>query len=157
MSSYLTFYLVPKISKKKYDYNKDDGHTETEVKLSEGKPLALLYYSRNTDVYQAYRDTLNPAYTGMEEKYTEVTYSDAERVVTEFENDVKRVEDRLAINYKMLKEGGYSYELWEDIQSMERHLREQKETLNELKYISSLVYECTHEWCDFEKVLINVD
>lgn len=157
MSSYLSFYIVPKLSKKKYDYNKDDGNTEVEIKLSEGLPLLLFSYSRNNDVYQAYNETLNPAYAGMEEKYTEVSYEDAQKVVREYENDIKKSEQRLAINYKILKEGGYSSELWEEIHSEENYILEQKNTLEELKFIANLVYEITSTWSDFDKVLINVD
>ena len=157
MSSYLTFYLVPKKTRKKYDYSKDDGHTETEVELSTGLPLALMSYSRNNEIYRAFSETLNPAYAGMEEKYTELTTDGCKMVIEDLENDIKSTEKRLAINYKMLKEGGYSSELWEDIHSMEDYLSEQKETLEEVKYISRLVYECTEGYNDFEKVLINVD
>lgn len=156
MSSYLNFYVVPRLSKKKYDYTKDDGHTEVEIKLSEGLPLLLLNYSRNSDIYQAYNDTLNPAYGGMEEKYTELSYEDAQRVAREFENDLEKSEQRLAINYKMLKEGGYSSELWEEIQSGETYVAEQKESLEELRFIANLVYEIK-TWGDFEKILINID
>ena len=45
MSSYLTFYLVPKKTRKKYDYNKDDGHTEIEVELSTAYTTWLWIYS----------------------------------------------------------------------------------------------------------------
>ena len=157
MSSYLTFYLVPKKTRKKYVYNENDGNTETVEELSTGKPLALFTFSRNNEVYQAYSDSLNPAYGGMEEKYTEVTYEDSQKVVNDFEEELKKTEQRLAVNYKMLKEGGYSSELWEEIHSAEEYLLEQKDALNELKFISDLIYECTNDWTDFEKVLINVD
>ena len=157
MSSYLTFYLVPKKTKKRYDFNKDDGHTETEVELSTGTPLALVSYSRSNDIYRAFNETLNPAYAGMEEKYTELTTDGCKRVIEDLESEIKSTEKRLAINYKMLKEGGYSSELWEDIHSMEDYLSEQKETLESIKNICSLVYECTEGYNDFEKVLINVD
>ena len=157
MSSYLTFYLVPKKTRKKYGYDENEGNTETEEEISTGKPLVLFSFSRNNDVYQAYNNSLNPAYAGMEEKYTEVTYEDSQKVVNDFEEDLKSTEKRLEINYKMLKEGGYSSELWEDIQSTEQYLSEQKDALNELKFISNLIYECTNDWTDFEKVLINVD
>ena len=153
----LTFYLVPKKSKKIYDYNKDDGHTTKEIKLSEGEPLALMSYSRSSDIYQAYYETLNPVYAGDEDKYTDLTYKDAKRVCDEFEKEIKDIEERLRIDYKMLKEGGYSSELWDDIHSMETHLKEQKEVLEEMKFISNLVYYCENEYCDFEKVLINID
>ena len=157
MSSYLTFYLVPKKTKKQYDYSKDDGRTEIEIELSTGKPLRLMTYSRNSDVYQAYYETLNPAYCGMEEKYTDVTYEDANRVVREFENDIKRTEDTLAVDYKMLKESGYNSDLWEEIQSTEKYLKEQKESLESLKYVADIVREVYDGYNDFEKVLINID
>lgn len=157
MSSYLTFYLVPKKTKKKYDFNKDDGSTEIEVELSKGEPLCLMSYSRSSDIYQAYKDELNPAYCGMEEKYTEVTYEDSKRVCRSFEDEIKDTKQRLEIDYKMLKEGGYNSDLWEEIQSFEKYYAEQKSVLEELKIISSLVYEVTKGYTDFEKVLINVD
>ena len=132
MSSYLTFYLVPKKTRKKYDYSKDDGHTETEVELSTGIPLALMSYSRNNEIYRAFSETLNPAYAGMEEKYTELTTDGCKMVIEDLE-------------------------MWEDSHSMEDYLSEQKETLESVKNICSLVHECTQGYNDFEKVLINVD
>lgn len=157
MSSYLTFYLVPKKTRKKYDFNKDDGHTETEVELSTGTPLALISYSRNNEIYRAFNETLNPAYAGMEEKYTELTMDGCKRVIDDLESEIKSTEKRLAINYKMLKEGGYSSELWEDIHSMEEYVSEQKETLESIMNICNLVHECTEGYNDFEKVLMNID
>lgn len=157
MSSYLTFYLVPKKTRKKYDFNKDDGSTEIEVELSTGTPLVFLSYSRSNEIYQAFNETLNPAYAGMEEKYTELTIGNCDLVITELEKEIRSTEKRLKINYKMLKEGGYSSELWEDIHSMEEYLEEQQSTLEEVKNIRNIVYECTEGYNDFEKVLINVD
>ena len=155
MSSYLSFYLVPKKTKTRYTYDENGGHEE-EIKISDGKPLYLMCYSRNTDIYQSFNETLNVAYAGNEEKYTELTYEDAKRVVSEFENDIKITEKRLETDYKMLKEGGYHDDLFSEIQGMEDHLSEQKESLEELKYIASSVYEWTNN-TDFEKVLINID
>lgn len=157
MSSYLTFYLVPKKTRKKYDFNKDDGHTETEVELSTGTPLVLVSYSRNNEIYRAFNETLNPAYAGMEEKYTELTTDGCKLVIEDLETEIKSTEKRLEIDYKMLKEGGYSSELWEDIHSMEEYVSEQKETLESIRHICSLVNECTNGYNDFEKVLINID
>ena len=55
MSSYLTFYIVPK----------EEG----------SKPIALLNYSRNNDIYQYFVDNVRVAFVGMEEnpQYTELT------------------------------------------------------------------------------------
>lgn len=157
MSSYLSFYLVPKKTKKRYGYDEEKGNTEEEVKVSEGEPLLLMSYSRSSEVYQAYNDTLNPAYAGNDDKYTELTYEDAKRVIDEFESDIKKTEKRLAVSYKMLKEGGFSDELYTEINSTEEYLDEQKAVLEELKHISNIVYECSNSWTDFEKVLINID
>ena len=157
MSSYLTFYLVPKKTRKKYDFNKDDGHTEIDVELSTGTPLVLVSYSRSNEIYRAFNETLNPAYAGMEEKYTELTTDGCKRVIEDLESEIKSTEKRLEIDYKMLKEGGYSSELWDDIHSMEEYASEQKETLESVRHICSLVNECTNGYNDFEKVLINID
>lgn len=158
MSSYLNFYLVPKKTRKMYDYNKDDGHTEIEVDLATGEPLLFMSYSRSNDIYQAYNETLNPVFIGMKEpQYSELTYENAKQVVNEYEEDLNKTEERLKIDYKMLKEGGYSSELWEDIHSMEEYLKQQQKCVEELKYISSIVYEVTEGYTDFEKVLINID
>jgi len=157
MSSYLTFYLVPKKSKKSYEYSPDEGHTEKEIELSKGTPLVFTSYSRNNEIYRAFYESLNPAYAGMEEKYTELTSENCKLVINEFEEDIKSTEKRLEIDYKMLKEGGYSSELWDDIHSMEKYLSEQKETLKTIKYLADIVYECYQGFNDFEKVLINID
>ncbi len=157
MSSYLTFYLVPKKTRKKYDFNKDDGHTEIEVELSTGTPLVLMSYSRSNEIYHAFNESLNPVYAGNEEKYTELTIEKCKQVIDDLERDIKSTEKRLAINYKMLKEGGYSSELWEDIHSMEEYLSEQKETVESVRHIENIVYETANGYNDFEKVLFNVD
>lgn len=157
MSSYLTFYLVPKKTRKKYNFNAEEGNTETEIELSKGLPLVLASYSRSSDIYSAFNDVLHPAYAGMEEKYTELTTDGCKRVIDDLESEIKSTEKRLEIDYKMLKESGYSSELWEDIHSMEKYLLEQKDTLSEAHYIRNIVEECTNGYNDFEKVYINID
>ena len=63
----------------------------------------------------------------------------------------------MAVSYKMLKEAGYSSELWEDIQSTEEYLKEEKSVLDELKFITFIIEETEKGFNEFEKVLINVD
>lgn len=158
MSSYLSFYLVPKKYKKTYKFNKDNGHTETEVELSKGEPLLFMSYSRSSEVYQAYDDALDIVFCGMNEtQYTELTYEKAKHVIQIFEENIRRTEARLKTDYKMLKEGGYSSELWEEIHSFEDYVSEQKSTLVELKSIANMVYDVYEDYNDFEKVLINID
>ncbi len=158
MSSYLNFYLLPKKSKKSYTYTENGGNIEEEIKLTEGKPLLFDSYSRSDDVYQSFNDTLNIAYAGDEEKYTDVTLDDVKRVIDNFEVDIDKTKKRLEVNYKMLKEGGYHGELYVDIQSSEEYLQTQTDTLKRLRYIQYLVSVCTDSICgDFEKVVANID
>lgn len=60
MSSYLSFYLVPR------------AHPEEK--------LLLQSFSRSNEVYQRFSDNLNIAYAGNEEKYTKLTISDVESI-----------------------------------------------------------------------------
>lgn len=156
MSSYLTFYLVPKKTKTRYWHDENGSHEE-EIEISKGHPLSIMSFSRNNEVYQAYNETLNPVYAGIEDKYTELTVADAERVVSEYEQEVKSTEKRLEITYKMLKNGGSCESLWGDIHETERYLDEQKHALSELKHLAGFVYEVTNSCTDIEKVLINID
>lgn len=157
MSSYLNFYLVPKKNKITYSYD-DNGHKEEEVKLTEGKPLLFSSYSRSGDVYQAFNDVLSIAYTGDGDKYTDITVDDVKRVINEYEVEINETKNRLAVNYKMLKEGGYHEELYVDIQSAEKYLKEQEHILNILNIILKIVYECYNvNYNDFEKVVANIN
>ena len=113
MSSYLTFYFVPKKSKTTYK----DGE-EKEVDLVQ-EPLRVLTYCRSSEIYQNYYHVLNPAYAGNEEKYTEITESDAERVTKYFlEEKLQPAEKRLESLYKIIK-NSYNPDLAEDIVEFE--------------------------------------
>lgn len=152
MSSYLTFYLVPKKTKTKYD--KDD--KEIEVELTQ-EPLSLLSYCRSSDIYQAYYENLHPAYCGNEEKYTELTYLDAKEVRDTYKREcVESTEKRLKVLYKIIREN-YNEDITEEILSAESYLSDCKNTLELLNTICDIVYEVTEGYGDFEKVLINID
>lgn len=158
MSSYLTFYLVPKKTTKKYSFDGSQ-NTEEEIKLSEGKPLSFLTYSRSSDIYQAFNENLNVVYIGNDDepKYEELTLDKIDYVISEQEDDIKKTEQRLETDYKMLKNGAAIDDMWEDIHSMEDYLREQREVLQEIKYIKFWVTECIEGYNQFEKVLMNID
>ena len=78
MSSYLTFYLVPK--------------------AEDSKPLDLISYSRNTDVYQYFDEVLHVAYIGIgnEKQYTELNTSKVDKVLEELRNDISKAQKRMA-------------------------------------------------------------
>ena len=74
MSSYLSFYLVPR------------AHPEEK--------LLLQSFSRSNEVYQRFSDNLNIAYAGNEEKYTKLTISDVESVIQDIDADITKAETR---------------------------------------------------------------
>ena len=138
MSSYLTFYLVPKGEDK--------------------KPLTFISYSRNNDVYQSYYEELNPAYIGNgdEPNYTELTPEKALQVVNTAKDDLKKAEKALnnrILAYKELNDT--SEEAIQDIASTREYIEELKEGLAELQCIYNWVSDIGYS--DFEKVLINID
>lgn len=138
MSSYLTFYLVPKGDDK--------------------KPLTFVSYSRINDVYQSYYEELNPAYMGNsdETNYTELTPEKALQVVNTAKDDLKKAEKALNNRISAYKElNDTSEEAIQDITSTREYIEELKENLSELQYIYDWVSEI--EYSDFEKVLINID
>ena len=71
MSSYLSFYIVPKRK------------SDTEKK----QHIILTSFSRNSDIYQYFWENINPAYCGMEEKYTTLTKENVKSVIDDFEKD----------------------------------------------------------------------
>ena len=138
MSSYLTFYLVPK------------GENQ--------KPLAFTSYSRNNDVYQSYNEELSPAYIGNDDKpnYTELTPEKALQVVNAAKEDLKKAERALNNRISAYKElNDTSEEAIQDITDTKEYIEELKEGLAELQCIYNWVSDI--EYSDFEKVLINID
>ena len=71
MSSYLTFYIVPK----------EEG----------SKPISLIGYSRSSEIYQYFNDSINPAYVGTGDKinYTELTVSHVDKVINDLQSIFK--------------------------------------------------------------------
>lgn len=144
MSSYLTFYLVPK---------KDKG----EVK----EPLAFLSYSRNSAIYQAFYENINVAYIGNGDKpnYTELTKDLVNKVVDAVKTDYDDAQKNFAARmeaYKAVKLEGKTFEDYvEDFQSTTLYLEELKENIARVDLIAFMVEDL--EYSDFEKVLINID
>lgn len=138
MSSYLTFYLVPKGNDK--------------------KPLALMAYSRNSDIYQAYYENAHPAFIGNgdEPNYTELTSEMALQVVNAAKEDLKKAETALNNRIAAYKElGNMSDEAIQDIAETKDYIKDLKYNLIELQCIYCWVGDI--EYSDFEKVLINID
>lgn len=144
MSSYLTFYLVPKKDK-------------DEAK----EPLAFLSYSRNSNIYQVFYENVNVAYIGNSEKsnYTELTKDLINKVVDAVKTDYNDTQKNFAARmeaYKAIKLEEKAFEDYiEDFQSTTLYLEELKESVIQIEFIASIIEDL--DYSDFEKVLINID
>jgi hypothetical protein len=136
MSSYLTFYVVPK---------------------AEGsKPLALVSYTRSSAIYRCFNETLNVAYIGIgdEPQYTELTVDKVNRVIENMKDEIEGNKKRLA-EYEKHAAGNtdiieYIIELKEDTEILEYFL-------HKAEFIKELVEEASDDWNEYNKILCNVD
>lgn len=153
MSSYLTFYLVPKKVRERYV----DGKPKEE-KLTEGKPMTLLSYSRNHPIYRAFDEGCNVVYAfgkEGEEKYTEITSDMFDDAIETVDEDIKHTEQRLEVDYKVMK-ANFCNEVYEEILSFENYLAELKEDKGMLVNLKDFLLDSV-KYSDFEKILANVD
>ena len=152
MSSYLTFYLIPK--KVKTFENMEGIH---EIKLSEGVPLRIDCFSRSSNVYQYFYNNLNIAYCGKEDKYTEITPENFNTVLEVIKNDAVSLHKRIKSYYKALQ-GPNFREVLGDIEVFEEEHTDLLETYNYVKGLKTFIENATDKYSgDFEKCVANID
>ena len=132
MSSYLSFYLVPK------------AHPEER--------LLLQSFSRSIEVYQRFFDNLSIAYAGNEEKYTKLTVSDVESVIQDLDGDIAKAEAR-RVEYEKFCHG--NSELIEEIISTKEYIRDLQSTRDYISFIRDILTDL--DYSGFSDVLCNVD
>ena len=142
MSSYLTFYGVPKKGNK--------------------EPIAITSYSRNTMVYQMFKDSINPTFVGIDDvHYDELTKEKIQTVYKyvceEYESYKKKHDDK----EKMMQNIRYAEpmalaEMVNELADEEEYIREMYDTKVIINEISAFVYDVGIGCTGFEKVLINV-
>ena len=132
MSSYLSFYLVPK------------AHPEER--------LLLQSFSRSNEVYQRFFDNLSVAYAGNEEKYTKLTVSDVESVIRDLDDDIAKAEAR-RVEYEKFCHG--NSELIEEIISTKEYIRDLQSTRDYISFIRDVLTDL--DYSGFSDVLCNID
>lgn len=132
MSSYLSFYLVPK------------AHPEER--------LLLQSFSRSNEVYQRFFDNLSIAYAGNEEKYTKLTVSDVESVIRDLDDDIAKAEAR-RVEYERFFHG--NSELIEEMISTKEYIRDLQSTRDYISFIRDILADL--DYSGFSDVLCNVD
>ena len=155
MSSYLIFYVIPKKTKTCY---KKDGTSEA-VEVSKGVPLALMSFSRNSNVYQSFYEYLSPTYIGDNEpKYDELEESDMTYVINKLREDLEDAKTRHQNKLKVLGAltSFHDYDTLNQLIDEEDFIKEKEENLNELIWLKSFLFEI--KYGDFEeKILMNID
>ena len=132
MSSYLSFYLVPK------------AHPEER--------LLLQSFSRSNEVYQRFFDNLSIAYAGNEEKYTKLTVSDVESVIQDLDGDIAKAEAR-RVEYEKFCHG--NSELIEEIISTKEYIRDLQSTRDYISFMRDVLTDL--DYSGFSDVLCNID
>ena len=132
MSSYLSFYLVPK------------AHPEER--------LLLQSFSRSNEVYQRLFDNLSVAYAGNEEKYTKLTISDVESVIQDIDADITKAETRRT-EYEKFCYG--NPESIEEIISTKEYIRDLQSTRDYISFIRDVLTDL--DYSGFSDVLCNID
>ena len=132
MSSYLSFYLVPR------------AHPEER--------LLLQSFSRSNEVYQRFSDNLNIAYAGNEEKYTKLTISDVESVIRDLDDDIAKAEAR-RVEYERFCHG--NSELIEEMISTKEYIRDLQSTRDYISFIRDVLTDL--DYSGFSDVLCNID
>ena len=147
MSSYLNLYLLPK---------------KWENAEESPRPLLFKSWSRNTDMYDLFRDYCNPTYIGNGDKsqYSKLNIKDLQYGINKEEELLAKAEQRLNDRLATIKELGKSVpkevvdEYLEDLPSTREYIADTRETLNEAKVLCDLL---SYEFSDFGEILINVD
>lgn len=132
MSSYLSFYLVPK------------AHPEER--------LLLQSFSRSNEVYQRFFDNLSITYAGNEEKYTKLTVSDVESVIRDLDDDIAKAEAR-RVEYEKFCHG--NSELIEEMISTKEYIRDLQSTRDYISFIRDILADL--DYSGFSDVLCNID
>lgn len=132
MSSYLSFYLVPK------------AHPEER--------LLLQSFSRSNEVYQRFFDNLSVAYAGNEEKYTKLTVSDVESVIRDLDDDIAKAEAR-RVEYEKFCHG--NSELIEEMISTKEYIRDLQSTRDYISFIRDVLTDL--DYSGFSDILCNID
>lgn len=132
MSSYLSFYLVPR------------AHPEEK--------LLLQSFSRSNEVYQRFFDNLSIAHAGNEEKYTKLTVSDVESVIRDLDDDIAKAEAR-RVEYEKFCHG--NSELIEEMISTKEYIRDLQSTRDYISFIRDILADL--DYSGFSDVLCNID
>lgn len=134
MSSYLTFYAR----------SKDEG----------SKPIPLVSYSRNNEIYQQFNDTIHPTYVGNSDEcqYTILTVEKVDSVIKEIESDLRKARIRLE---EYDKHASGNMDMVEYIIEQKEYIEDLEYALHRTMFIRELVSDASYSWRKHE-ILCNI-
>ena len=135
MSSYLTFYAK----------SKDEG----------SKPIPLVSYSRNNEIYQQFNDIIHPVYIGNsnECQYKTLNVEQIDSVIKEIESELRKVKFRLE---EYTKHASGNMDMVEYIIEQKEYIEDLEYTLYRTMFIRELVSDSLYSWSNHE-ILCNID
>lgn len=133
MSSYLTFYLQ----------RKDE------------KPITLISYSRNDELYQYFYENINMIHDMQydTEYYTTVSCENVNDIISELTQSINNINTRI-IEYEKHVDG--NIEIIDEIISLKEYLATLNDTLIRVRFIKDLILEADNGYVDYTAVLCNI-
>lgn len=139
MSSYLSFYVVPK-------------------RKSEAEPKdyrIVVSYSRSCEIYQRFSEEMFIAYAGNEDKYTTLDLDSVTRVIKSFNDDIKKAQNRLT-EYEKYASTNPDY--ISEIIDMKEYIEELQYWRDKTSFIQDMVEELSYNYeSGIEEICCNVD
>lgn len=145
MSSYLNIYLVPR-----------------KEHIPEQKPLYLMQWSRNSEMYQVLKTAANPTYigTGDKIKYSDLTVQNIDTAIRIIQDNIAEWKKRINARVEVINQlKNPTREILDDYiqDNMEdnAYVEELQDTLNELQSLHNIISDL--QYSDFEKAVCNYD
>lgn len=149
MSSYLTFYGVPKL-----EVENKECETQKVVETPYTKPVAIVSFSRNNDIYHYFNENLDIAFCYEEEKFSDITNADVDKVEADILNDIRNSEKRLS-EYE--KYACSNPDFISEILSVKEYLEGLYRTLHYTEFVNHIVTEASFAYCGgFTKIVANI-
>ena len=168
MSSYLNIYgrlmsdlyTVTRLKDKEY-------HKQDDVILFNS-------YSRNSEIYGIFRESINPVWAGEEEKYTILDESNINSCIKEckeritflekyIKNNIQKKSEYIKYLQSLPKTLSYTEYIdhitgdYDDDEETKEEIENYKYCLNQLENLASLITACNLQCSGFSEILCNID
>lgn len=133
MSSYLSFFIVPKRKSEK----------------EEKQHIILTTFCRSSDVYQYFDENIHPVWAGNRTEYTTITSTEVNEVLKDLEGDITKAKGRLT-EYE--KYASKNPEYIDEIISTKEYLQDLEYTKAKISFIEDILddmdcYDKIEELC----------